>query len=58
MYMKKQDIDQLIIAFLEHSISEEDAERLFMWVNEQEQTIFTILPEGKFSHRFLETKQV
>jgi len=37
MYMKKQDIDQLIIAFLEHSISEEDAERLFMWVNEQEE---------------------
>lgn len=37
MYMEKQDIDQLIIAFLEHSISEEDAKYLFMWVNEKEE---------------------
>ena len=37
MYMEKQDIDQLVIAFLNHSISEEDAECLFMWVNEKEE---------------------
>lgn len=37
MCMDKQDIDRLIIAFLEHSISEEDAEFLLVWVNEKEE---------------------
>lgn len=58
MYMEKQDIDQLVIAFLNHSISEEDAECLFMWVNEKEENkqYLLSLPEGKFSHNLSETK--
>lgn len=37
MYREKQDIDQLIIAFFEHSISNDDAEQLLLWVNEKEE---------------------
>lgn len=37
MHREKQDIDLLIIAFLAHSISDEDAEYLFAWVNEKEE---------------------
>lgn len=37
MYREERDIDQLIIAFLEHSISEQDVEYLYAWVNEKEE---------------------
>lgn len=49
MYMEKQNIDQLIIAFLEHSISEEEAECLFTWVNEKEENKQYLLSYQKVS---------